>query len=357
MKKWILSGVAVVSMGLGVSQAQDNTLSAAEKVEGFKLLFDGSTVQSFKDYWVDYVKGDETNTNLDAKWKVNTTDHTISLPAGSTADVRSVKKYKDCELRWTYRIDGNQGLFYRSLMKYDRAWQSGVEYAINDVTNLGKDNPGAAYDLYAPPTPVPYNTFSTGKWNEGRIVIKGDSVEHWSNGVKVVGYRYHSKEFWAVYNAPNCKWPGIGPYSLTNEVAGTQDVGTGYIKEGYLGIQGDHGGKWQIKNMKLTELPCFGPVKADGSVCPGTPIALARAKTMPVQYTVARRGLGMFSVTFPNDAVYGASVVGMDGKIVSTGTLSTNGHKAEFTRSLETGLYFLRLETVSGAVTQKLNLL
>lgn len=361
MKKWLVASMAVVSMGLSHAQTTpDNTLSEAEKREEFKLLFDG-TLDSWKKSWVNYIGGanaDSTNTTLSSEWKVNTTEGTINLPKGSIPeDARSVRKYKDFELRWTYKTSGNQGIFYRSLLTFDRAWYTGIEYAINDVTNLGRDNPGAAYDLYAPPTPVPYNPFNNGSglWNQGRIVVKGDSVEHWSNGVKTCGFKYHSVDFWKQYNTS--KWVATGNRSLTNIVPGRQDIGSGYIAEGYLGIQADHGGKWQIKNMKLTEKPCFGPIKTDGSVCPGTSIALDRAKNQPVHYSSLPMGQGRLALTFTEETVKGASIVGANGKVLSQGTIKDGGRKAEFFHGLKTGLYFLRVETASGIVTEKLNLL
>jgi hypothetical protein len=354
MKKWILTSMAIVSMGLGAAQAEDNVLTPAEVAESYKLMFDG-TLASFKANWVNYVQGDSTNTTLSSEWRVNATNKTITLPKGSIPeDTRSVKKYKDFELRWTYKINANQGIVYRALLTRDRAWYTGVEYAINDVTNLGKDNPGAAYDLYAPPTPVPYNNFSSGLWNNARIVAIGDSIEHWSNGVKVCGYKVHSPSFWATYNTS--KWVTTGNRSLTNLVPGSQDVGTGYIPEGYLSIQADHGGAWQMKDLKITEKPCFGPIKPDGSVCASTSIALTRSRNVPVLFSAARNGDG-FTLSFAQDAVKSAVVIGMDGKVVGQGVVSDAGRKAEFPDSFKTGLYFVRLVTASGAVTQKLNLL
>jgi hypothetical protein len=349
----LLQGAFAIFLSANVLHAEDNVLTNAEKTEGYKLLFDG-TLDSWKANWVDYVQNDSTNTTLSSSWKVNTTDHTITLPTGNTRDIRSKKKYKDFELRWKYRIDGNQGVVYRALLTYQNAWYTGVEYAINDVTNLGKDNPSAAYDLYAP-NPVKYNTFSTGLWNEARIVVIGDSVEHWSNGEKVVGYKYHSQAFWAVYNAPGCKWPTTGNRSLTNIVAGTQDVGTGYIPEGYFSIQGDHGGKWQIKDMKVTETPCFGPIKADGSVCPVT-TAIGQANGEQRLPMVRQRVAGRLVLEFPGESIRGATLLGLDGRSLGRAAVS-GGSKAEFDITPKAGLYLLRTETASGTHIQKLNLL
>jgi hypothetical protein len=352
MKKWIATSLTFCSLGFGLARAQDNVLTPAETAEGYKLLFDG-TLKSFQDNFVDYVKGDSTNTSLDAGWKVNATDKTLTLPTGNTnnkSDTRSKKKYKDFELRWTYKTDGNQGVIYRAFVTQDRIWLTGVEYAINNVTNLGKDNPGAAYDLYAPPNPVPYNDFSTGKWNTARIVCIGDSVEHWSNDVKVVGYKLHSQNFWTQYNVS--KWVSEGPRTLTNLVPGRQDVGTGFITEGYIGLQGDHGGKWQIKNFMITETPCFGPIKPDGTVCATT--GLADAKAVNGHFTVFRTGSGL-EVSLPEGKVKTARLVGLDGTVADRGFVSDGGRKATFSGSLKTGVYFLKLDMAGGSVTRKIN--
>jgi len=352
MKKWIATSLTFYSLGFGFALAQDNVLTAAETAEGYKLLFDG-TLKSFQDNFVDYVKGDSTNTSLDAGWKVNATDKTLTLPTGYTnnrSDTRSRKKYKDFELRWTYKTDGNEGIIYRALVTQDRIWLTGVEYAINNVTNLGKDNPGAAYDLYAPPNPVPYNDFSTNKWNTARIVCKGDSVEHWSNDVKVVGYRYHSQDFWTQYNVS--KWVSEGPRTLTNLVPGRQDVGSGFISEGYIGLQGDHGGKWQIKNLKITENPCFGPMKTDGSVCATT--SLTGAQPITGNFAVFRTGRGL-EVALPQGNVKTARLVRLDGTVADRGVISASDRKATFSGNLKSGVYFLNLDTAGGSVTRKIN--
>jgi hypothetical protein len=338
---------------MDAARAEDNVLSQVEVMDGYSLLFDGSSINSFKASFVDYVKGNATNTNLDAKWKVDATCHCITLPAGNAPDIRSTKTYKDFELRLTYRIDNNQGIFYRARLDGDRAWQTGVEYAINNVTNLGKDNPGAAYDLYAP-NPIPYNLFSTEKWNTARIVVKADSVEHWMNEAKVVGYKYHSPSFWEAYNVS--KWNAEN--RLTNKVAG--DRNSGYIEEGYIGLQADHGGKWIIKDLKITTTkPCFGSLNQYGSSC-GTvpPSAIGNSAIVPriAFASIDTRGANLI-VSFDGKDVKGASVIGLDGKVLSRASLLEGGRKAVFAGAPKTGLYFLKVDMASGSVTQKVNLL
>jgi hypothetical protein len=351
MKKWILTSAALLQLGTGAVKAQDNTLSAAEQQEAFTLLFDG-TLDSFKKNFVDYVKGNTTNTNLSSSWSVNT-DKVLTLGA-RTNDARSVKTYKDVDWRMDFRINGNEGIFYRTLINTDKAWETGVEFAINDYTDATKDAPGAAYDLYAP-NPNTYNLFASGKWNTVRIVIKADSVEHWMNGKKVVGYKYHSDDFWVQYNAS--KWNSASV--LTNKVGGNRN--SGYIDDGYLGFQADHGGNWQLKNMRIqsvTKDVCFGPLKQDGHTACYVPTAIDQTgKTVSRLPFSSLRNPNGIAVSFPEDVVQGATLVGMDGRALAQGVITQGGSKAEFAGAFKTGVYFLRLNLASGQVTQKLNLL
>ncbi|MDB5050535.1 MAG: hypothetical protein JWO30_3606 [Fibrobacteres bacterium] len=335
-------------MQSGQARAADNVLTPIEVQQGYELLFDG-TLAGFQSHWADYVKGDSTNTGISAKWILDSACACIRLPSGNATDLRSVKTYRDFDFRMTYKTDGGQGIMYRSTVQYDRSWQSGVEYTINNVTYLGKDNPAAAYDLYAP-DPVVYNAYNTGLWNEARIIVIGDSVEHWSNGVKVTGYKYHSPDFWEAYN--RSKW--YAESRLTNKVAG--DRQSGYIEEGYLGLQGDHGGKWQIKNLKITDKPCFGPASPALSTC--SPVSI-RNDAMPGKtgYTVLRMGAGTITLTLADNGVKSASLIGLDGRLIVRASLTEAGRKAVFPGGFGTGIYLLRLDLASGSVTRKISLL
>jgi hypothetical protein len=200
---------------------------------------------------VNYEKNNASNTTLSTGW---TTDSAGSIvTAGNTSNIRSTRTYGNFDFRMEYRNDGNQGIIYRHLLTGDAAWQTGVEFAVNNDSNKTKASPGAAYDLYAP-SPNAYSVYGSGKWNSARIVAVGDSVEHWMNGVKVVGYKYHSPAWWTAYSAS--KWESLQTMSF--KVPGNKTEG--YITEGYLGLEGDHGGKWQIRNIRINSTnPKLGP--------------------------------------------------------------------------------------------------
>lgn len=353
MKNWIKISGACLALSLGLANAADNVLTPEEITDGFKQLFDGTTLKSFNDNFVDYIKNDVSSTTLDGKWKVDATCKCINLVSGNAPDVRSTKIYKDFDLRMSYRIDQNEGIFYRALNTGNLMWETGVEYAINNVTNLGKDNPGAAYDLFAP-NPIPYNLFNTNKWNTARIVIKGDSVEHYMNEVKVVGFTYHNARFWDAYNAS--KWNAES--KLTNVKAG--DRNSGVIPQGYIGLQGDHTGKWIIKDFRISTTPCFGPMNEFNSSCGTKPVvigAIATSLTSKFAFRTVSNSGGSLTLAFERDDIKSVKVLGLDGTVHGIASLSDGGRTARFTNAPKTGLYFLKVDFASGSATQKLNLL
>lgn len=84
---------------------------------------------------------------------------------------------------WKISLRGNSGVKYRTRGKL------GLEYQVLDDerhSDAGKPSHRAAslYDLVAAPDSKPLRP--AGQWNSGRILARGNRVEHWLNGVKVV---------------------------------------------------------------------------------------------------------------------------------------------------------------------------
>ena len=79
-------------------------------------------------------------------------------------------------------------------------------------------------------------TKPVGQWNEGRIVAKGNHVEHWLNGVKVVEYELGSADWKAHVQAS--KFGKIPAY--------------GTLKRGYIALQ-DHESVVVYRNLKIKE--------------------------------------------------------------------------------------------------------
>jgi hypothetical protein len=93
--------------------------------------------------------------------------------------------FKDFEITFEWKISeaGNSGIKYRT------RGSLGLEYQVlDDLKHRDNKNPthraASLYELVAAPDSKPLN--NVGEWNKGRIVAKGNQIEHWLNGEKVV---------------------------------------------------------------------------------------------------------------------------------------------------------------------------
>ena len=208
-----------------------NTLTDAERAEGWKLLFDGTSMQGWRGYGKTAMP--------DSGWSV--VDGAITR-TGRGGDIVTNDSYRNFELalEWKVPPGGNSGVFYRALESADPIYYSAPEMQVlDDAAHADGKNPltsaGAAYGLYAPPRGV---VKPAGEWNAARLVVRGDSVEHWLNGQKVVSYQLGSADWKAKVKAS--KFDAWKAY------------GTG--KEGRIGLQ-DHGDRVQFRSVKLRVLP------------------------------------------------------------------------------------------------------
>jgi hypothetical protein len=183
--------LATLAASAALSHAQrpgaPDTLTSAEKSAGWVLLFDGTAT----DAWRGYKKADMSG----LRWKVE--GGCLALPAGEGADTRGQRdiitkqQFDDFELTWDWRIakGGNSGVKYFVTETHDPA--IGHEYQVIDgahadaVLREGRRQTAAFYDVLAAPNanPRPAPSFNT-----GRVLVKGNHVEHWLNGTKVLEY-------------------------------------------------------------------------------------------------------------------------------------------------------------------------
>jgi len=351
---------AVVIAAAGLTTAQDtlNMLYPYENVQGFQRMFDGLDANSFRSLFANYTQNNTTNTNLHAGWSINTAQTDPDRPGATFAsivnsggsggnaniDIRSRRLYRDFDWRFEYRNSGNQGVIYRFGVTGQYAWETGIEFAIENNTSAAANTlTGAAYDLIAPSS-QPYQVRSTNKWNKVRIVAKGDSVEHWVNDVKVVSFRYWSTAFLAAYNRPS-KWTGYPRFCQTANNNRT------YIPEGYIGLQGDHGGAWQIRRIRILhdsvpgmDRVKLGPIDTSLSSSIATPARGARA-SFRLESLAGRLHVSS------GEALRSVVLQGLDGRVARREAIagSRTEHAVE-TASLPRGLYLVRLETETGAV-------
>jgi len=147
----------------------------------------------------------------------------------------------ELELEWRLGKAGNSGIFYRGTREYDHVYWSAPEYQLLDDANTedGKSRltaAGSAYGLYGAAAGA-VRAFD--EWNKTRLVVKGNHVEHWLNGKKVVEYELQSADWKARVAASKfAKYPNYG-----------------LAASGLIGLQGDHPGALAIRNMRIRELP------------------------------------------------------------------------------------------------------
>jgi hypothetical protein len=165
-------------------EAKPNELSAAEKKAGWKLLFNGESL----DGWRNYKRPDAPKKG----WLIE--NGILKLePNGGGGDIITVEQFTDYDLRWEWQMPAkaNNGLKY--LVSEQRA-APGPEYQMIDdsLETEAKKMTGSLYDILPPSKSKRIKPF--GEWNESRILVKGNHVEHWLNGKKVLSYTLGSPE-------------------------------------------------------------------------------------------------------------------------------------------------------------------
>lgn len=161
------------------------------KESGFVAL----TGEDGRMHWLTYGPDKAKNT-WPSNWEfVDGALHT----KGGGADLKTREQYGDFDLRFEWKVSprANSGVMYRVSQETDPAYHTGPEYQIVDNIGHGDGaNPdtsaASAYALYPPNKDV---TRPAGGWNEGRIVVSHNHVDHYLNGKKVVEYELGSADW------------------------------------------------------------------------------------------------------------------------------------------------------------------
>jgi Domain of Unknown Function (DUF1080) len=220
--------VTLIALGATVN-AQMPSLTAQEKAEGWKLLFDGKSLAGWRGY---------KSEAAPSGWRAENGELVFS---GTGGDLMTAEQYGDFEMRFEWKVtpNGNSGVIYCIATTEPYPWHTGPEFQI--LHNAGhKDgaNPlTSAGSNYAVNPPVKDVTKPVGEWNEARLIARGNHVEHWMNGVKLLEYEIGSADWEARVKAS--KFGKIPPYGRT--------------KRGYIALQ-DHGNVVAYRNLKIREL-------------------------------------------------------------------------------------------------------
>ncbi|MCS7305897.1 MAG: DUF1080 domain-containing protein [Thermoguttaceae bacterium] len=225
-----------------IGTEEPNTLTEEEKKEGWRLLFDGRTTAGWRGY---------KSNSMPASWKVEN-NSLLSRPGQgeSRGDIITTEQFADFELLvdWKMVPKGNSGIVYRATEEYPFMWQSGPEFQILDNTgHLDGLNPlasaGACYAVFAPAMDV---TRPVGQWNRTRILVQGNHVEHWLNGVKLLEYQIGSDRWTAHVKTSKFFQSAYGQSNW------------GRSPKGHIGLQ-DYGHPIEFRNIKIRALSSATP--------------------------------------------------------------------------------------------------
>ena len=194
------------------------------------VLLDGKTVKGLRGY---------KQSGFPDSWEV--VDGTLKTVPGDGGDLISEEVYKnfELELEWKVPEGGNSGIFYFATEEGDYIWQSAPEMQVlDDEKHTDGENTltsaGALYAMIAPSTSV---VKPVGSFNQVRIKVKDNQVEHWLNGTKIIEYVYGSDMMWDL--VAKSKFSTMPQFAKASE--------------GHIGLQGDHGVIW-YKNIRIRRL-------------------------------------------------------------------------------------------------------
>ena len=230
--------VATVALLTTACSVEHNVLTPEEKAAGWELLFDGATLDGWKDY---------NGKTLTQPWHV--VDGCIQAKGdGSDGSgyIVTNKEYENFELAWDWKLSkaGNSGMLYHVVERpeFKVPYVTGPEFQLLDDVNFPDpvedwQKCGVDYAMHLPDyTKMHVNP--AGEWNNSKIVFDNGHVEHWINGKKILEFEAWTDDWHARKNSG--KWTMAPEYGLS--------------KSGVLCLQ-DHGYPASFRNLKIKELP------------------------------------------------------------------------------------------------------
>ena len=217
----------------------NNQLSKAEQKAGWKLLFDGKTFNGWRGFHQEKVP---------AGWIIE--DGCISRVQAqgqlgeAGGDLITAEQFDNFEftLEWKISRGGNSGIKYLVSESLPAKGHSAVSFEMQVLDDdnhpdakmgiNGNRKASALYDIMPPNDRKKLKP--VGEFNQIRLVVKGNHIEHWLNGTKVLEYERGSEALKAlVAKSKFNKEPLFGTFA-----------------KGHILVQ-EHGDKVWYRNIKI----------------------------------------------------------------------------------------------------------
>ena len=175
-----------------------NQLTQKEITEGWKLLFNGEEIKNWRYY--------NSPTKKITGWTID--NGNLHKPKGIKAgNIMTSQRYENFIFSWEWKLEslGNNGVKYFITDK--RNATIGHEYQMIDDKKV-KDpysSNGSFYLIVKPRDDKP--NLPMGSWNQSRIVVNGNHVEHWLNGIKILSYVCGSQQ--VMERVPKTKFKNV----------------------------------------------------------------------------------------------------------------------------------------------------
>ena len=180
---------------------------------------------------------------MDGMLVVGATATDPDVPVGG--DIVTTESFTDFDLRFEFRLSevANSGVLYRVIEEEGaEIWWGAPEYQVLDddayiamgTMDMNTHLTGDNYDLHAAGAKTLHGP---GEWNEGRIRVLNNHVEHWLNGTKTVEYELGSPEWEELVAASK-----FAPYPRYGRAA-----------SGPIGLQ-DHGRNVWYRSIRIRPL-------------------------------------------------------------------------------------------------------
>ncbi len=213
-----------------------NALTARERAQGWRLLFNGRDLSGWRSFDGSAPAGG---------WQVRDGALLLTKADGkmSGQDLVTADSFGAFELMldWKVEAGGNSGVLYlaRNVPQAPLLYQTGLEMQVLDDAGhpdgkIPTHRAGALYDITTPPPGV---SRPAGSWNHARLLVERGRVRQWLNGTLTADVSYGDDAWRArVAGSKFARMPLFGTFP-----------------SGVIGLQ-DHGEPVAFRNIKLRRI-------------------------------------------------------------------------------------------------------